>query len=146
METTVTVDQLMAVAEELASARSTYETLKATASEAESKVAAAEEKLVKLLEAAGLNKFHAAGVGTISLVTKMSVTTPKGHDDKEKFFNFLKEKYGKEGLYTYATVNHNSLNSLYNQLLEESAEPATFVIPGISAPTARTSLRLTRSK
>jgi len=144
-EVSVTVEQLNKAAGIVGELRKEYETRKAFASEAEKELSAAEENLVKLLEASGNTKFFAPGVGTVSLITKMSVTTPKDIHEKKEFFKFLEDKYGEEGLYTYATVNYNSLNSLYNQLLEESNEPALFSVPGVGAPTAKVSLRLTRS-
>lgn len=64
-----------------------------------------------------------------------SVSMPKNHDDREAFFNYLRER----GVYdTYITVNSQSLNAFYKVEREEAEkrgeDMVLFHIPGLPEP------------
>lgn len=75
--------------------------------------------------------------GTFTRVEKYRVTIPKTEEEKQAFFKWLEEN-GK--FMQYATVNSNSLNSLYTEeweAVKESGDPEAalnFRIPGVSEP------------
>jgi hypothetical protein len=72
---------------------------------------------------------------------KTSVTTPKTPEEKEQLFQFLRDK----GIFLeFASVNSQSLNSLYKSLAEEAAENGVldFKLPGVGEPTIYTTLKM----
>lgn len=83
-------------------------------------------KVMKALELSGKSNYKSE-LGTISVVNKFSVETPKELEAKKAFFGWLTER----GIFEeYATVNSMKLNALYNEQLEISGDP-DFKIPGI---------------
>lgn len=91
-----------------------------------SKLEELKHKVLVLLENAGKSNYKSER-GTVSIVNKFSVETPKALEDKRNFFKWLHEK----GIFEeYTTVNSAKLNSLYNEQLELSNDP-NFKIPGI---------------
>lgn len=72
---------------------------------------------------------------------RSSVTTPKTLEDKEKLFNWLKEK---AIFMEIVSVNSQTLNSLYKNLSEDAAKEGIldFQIPGVANPTTYTTLKL----
>jgi len=97
------------------------------------KLEALKSKIVFMLDESGMEKFHTPGVGTVSVRNRFTVTTPKSLEDKEKFFQWLRER----GIFTeVVSVNSQKLNSLYQEEIEKSladGEP-DFSIPGIPEP------------
>lgn len=72
-----------------------------------------------------------------------SVTTPKTAEDKKLLFEFLESK----GIFLdIASVNSQTLNSLYKSLAAEAADEGNFdfKIPGVGEPTTYTTLKLRR--
>lgn len=75
--------------------------------------------------------------------TSTSVTTPKTAEEKELLFKFLADR----GIFLeIASVNSQTLNSLYKSLAAEAADEGNydFKIPGVGEPTSYTSLKLRR--
>lgn len=72
---------------------------------------------------------------------KTSVTTPKTPEEKEQLFEFLQQR----GIFLeMASVNSQTLNSLYKSLAEEAAEKGVldFRMPGVGEPTEYISLKM----
>ena len=83
-------------------------------------------KVMTCLDQAGKSNYKSER-GTVSVVNKFSVETPKELEAKKAFFEWLEQR----GLFDeYATVNSAKLNALYNEHLEISGDP-NFKIPGI---------------
>lgn len=81
--------------------------------------------------------------GKLKIEEKWRVGLPETEVDKMKFFEWLNEK----GIFeTYATVNSNSLNSLYFAEQKASDDPMTFKLPGIPAPKLFEKLNFRRKK
>lgn len=75
--------------------------------------------------------------------TKSSVVTPKTPEEKKMLFDFLQEK----GVFLeIASVNSQTLNSLYKTFAAEAADKGNFdfKMPGVPEPTSYTSLKLRR--
>ena len=81
--------------------------------------------------------------GKLKIDQKWRVNLPETLADKMEFFEWLKSKDIFE---TYATVNSNSLNSLYFAEQKSSDDPMTFSLPGIPAPKLFEKLNFKRSK
>lgn len=122
---------------ELQEAREDADKKKAVASEATKKADSLEQELIGLLQACKKSSYKVDGVGTVTVYDKHSVKVPADGENKDLFFAFVEEKYGKDGLDKYRTVNSAALNSLFNQLVEEEGINE---MPGIGLPSARTIL------
>jgi hypothetical protein len=105
-----------------------------------------EQKIIDNLKAAGKKRYILEGVGQISLTDGLSVQTPKTPEQKQAFFNWLREEMGEDGYLTYASVNSSSLNSLYKQKVEEYGERGEVLeIEGLEPPTSFTKLSLRKA-
>lgn len=105
-----------------------------------------EAKIISLLAQAGKTKYVVEGVGQVITTENLYVPTPKTPEQKQAFFNWLREELGEDGYYTYATVNSNSLNSLYKQKVEEYGERGEVLdIEGLEPPTSHVKLSLRRA-
>lgn len=72
--------------------------------------------------------------GKIVIQKRFSVRQPKDPEEREKFFNYLREK----GLFEdMVSVNSMTLNAYYKQELETARQEGNFdfAIPGLSEPT-----------
>lgn len=136
--------------DELASAynqkRVEYEGAKAISNDLHAHMESAKFELIKLLQVAGKTKYEAEGIGKITLVDKLSVTTPKTLGDKQLLFGWLESKFGEDYL-AYLSINHQTLNSLYNAELKEAGDNGTeFSVPGLEPATTNTELRFSKTK
>lgn len=77
---------------------------------------------------------YKAAAGSVKLKTTWRVNLPQSDEDKQKLFDWLKER----GIFNkYATVNSNSLNSLYMaewEAAKKRGEGMEFEIPGVPQP------------
>lgn len=111
----------------------------------------AENALIEAMTQAGKDKYIVEGVGTFGFVDKMSVTTPKTNEDKQKLAEYLEQKGGKVLFWSMFGINSNTLQTFYRGEFEEYQEAiekgavdkeVAFGIPGLDAPTNRRGLRL----
>lgn len=141
----VSVKELEETITMLVEARAEYDRAKTIASEKNATVELLEEKVTELMEKADKDVYVGRDA-RITIVSKLQVTTPKSPEDKQKFFEWLKLKHGEEAMWAYATVNHNSLNSLYNTEAEEAKVRGEMIsVDGIEAPTIRKTLQVRKS-
>jgi hypothetical protein len=94
-------------------------------------------KIVAQLTEAGKSKYVAEGVGTFSIVNKLTITTPKTIEDKRMLFGYIKETHGEDYLDSVLSINHNTLGSFYRAEVEKAADPSLFTIPGLGEPVVR---------
>lgn len=125
-------------------ARDDYDHKKTIASEANRVVEDYEKKLLEYLMISGKQKYYVDGIGTISTVEKIYISTPKEPEEKEAFTAFIFEKYGQDGINKYLGVNSQSLNSLFKMLREE--DPSLTSLPGSGEMTLNQELRFTKKK
>lgn len=118
----VTTHELDLAIKNLKEARDAYDVAKAISSEKHSVVEKLEGALLGLLDAADKSVYEAEGIARVSVSLKTQVTTPKTIDEKERFFKWVENKLGREGLLAYQTVNYQSLNSLYNTAMKEALD------------------------
>lgn len=128
-------------------AEKNYEEAKKISNEKYRVLCELEERLIETMTAANKRKYFLKDVGTVSVVTKYTVQTPKTIEEKEKFTNYLREKYGQEVFLDYFSVNHNKLNAFYNQEVEQALREGNgnFQLPGIEAPTHRQYLSIRKN-
>jgi hypothetical protein len=105
-----------------------------------------EVTLMKLMERAGKEKYICEGVGLVTISKGLSVKTPKTPEQKEAFFNWLREHEGEDAYHAYMTVNSNSLNSFYNLKNREYGERGEILeIAGLDQPTEYSKLSLRKA-
>ncbi len=110
-------------------------------------IASIENMLANYLKALNRTDYKHAS-GTVTAAKKWRVNMPETDADKANLFGWLRER----GIFDkYATVNSNSLNSLYmaewEKVKRESPLDAlTFTIPGIGAPKLFESIQKRKGK
>lgn len=129
------LDTMVATYREL---RQIYEDQDKLAKEQYHRMKVAQDLVQQSLLALGKTKYFVDGIGTVSLVQKSSVTTPKTNEDKEALFAYIYSKFGEQGLIAMQSVHSTTLNSFVNKELENDP---SLVIPGLSTPTVTTELR-----
>jgi hypothetical protein len=128
----VTTRELDELSAELRDAVDRDREIEALSKDSKMVLATLKESMMTLLEKAGKTQYKAEGVGLCVIKKKMSVTTPKDADSKKEFFNWIKEKFGEIGFWSYVSINSQTLNSLYNEQLEQAEDPSTFVVAGLA--------------
>ena len=147
----ITVEELDRRAKEYHEAYAEYEKAKSVSTELFKKAEVLEGKLIEAMELAGKNKYHVEGIGTFSFVNKMTVPTPKTPEERRALFGYIRDKHGDDFFHSVASVNHQTLQKLYNTDFEEYVETnpeeaASFAIPGLQAPTNKKSLAVRGEK
>ena len=138
----VSVTDLTRLVCQYVDSRAEYDEAKTLSSAKHDVVEGHKTKIIEMLNEAGLKKFSVPGVGDIMKIETLTYQTPKDPADKEKLFGYIENKFGKDGFLAYASINHQTLNSLA-KLLVEGGETA---IPGLGLPKSEPTLRFNRSK
>jgi hypothetical protein len=99
--------------------------------------------ILRILMDAGKSKYPVDGVGTVSIVNKYVVRTPKELAALRALKGYVITKYGAETADQMFTVNHMTLNSFFNKE-KEAVEDPNFILPGCEAPTLEQQLRFTK--
>jgi len=138
---TVDLQKMDDLIREMRSKKEEHEEAKKKATEIYKEYATLEHKVVAALKSAGKKSYKVDGLGTFSIVHKQVVTTPKTVEAKREVFEYIRNKYGDDVLDTMRSINHQSLNSFYNQEAEKAEDPSLFEIPGLDAPTVKEEAR-----
>lgn len=142
----ITVEQVDTAIKVLAQLKEEYETKKDAASLVHSNYEKQQNTVIELLTKIGKTSFKLEGVGTVTKKASLVVQTPKTIEEKALLFKWLKDNLGAEGFLSYASVNSQSLNSLYNTMFEEADDKMNFKIDGVGEPTERITLSFRRGK
>lgn len=146
----VTVEQLDKMVKEYNDKYAEYEAQKAISTQLYKDAEVLEGKLVEAMEQAGKSKYYVEGVGTVYFSDKLVVPTPKTNEDKKKVFTWLREKQGDTVFFATVSINHQTLQKLYNTALEEAVnageDASLFHIPGLQTPTSMRSLNFRKEK
>ena len=116
--TTAVIDKAVT---EMYAARRRYDDAKKISNEFDAKHKSLKAVVVKLLTDANKDRYSENGVGSVSRVEKLRVTTPKSLEDKAALFKYLKDTLGADGFLTYASVNSASLTN-YTMIHTQSAK------------------------
>lgn len=141
IEEVVSVNELVKLIETSFQLRKEYEEAKRESDKKHAEYQAASFRAATMLEGLGLDKFHTAS-GTFSYTYSETWRVPKTPEQREAFFNYLKEK----GIYDeMVSVNSNSLNSFAKTEEQNALDEGNFDfrIPGLekSAPVIKPILR-----
>ena len=139
VDTSVTTEDLDTAVELMAEAKADYEAKKSISNEAHAEWQTHKAKVISLLRSINKKKYTVDGVGTVSVTEKLKVRTPQAHEDKELFFAWVNENFGREGFLSYLGINYNTLNALYNDQFTKAKEDGVasdFNIPGVRNPEA----------
>lgn len=127
-------------------ARIDYDDAKAISNEKHKAYKDLELEVIKALSDAGKSSYKLDGVGTFSVIDKLTVTTPKTVEEKAELFNWIDSQHGRDTLTTMLSINHQTLNSFYKESFESSDDKAMFSIPGLNEPTVTKEGRFRSSK
>lgn len=108
------------------------------------KLAKMQAEMLSVLEKFGRTNYAIPGQGMLIKSERLTVTLPETPDDKEAFYNYLKEKNLFEDV---VTVNYMTLNAFYKKEFEIAAEEGRavgFKIPGINEPKMFVTLKCVR--
>lgn len=144
----VTTEHLDQLVKDYRAAREEYDAAK-TISNKLSHVKDDKEKiLLDTLILAGKDKYHVDGIGLVYKIQKLVVPTPKTLEDKRKLFDYISEAHGEVFLMDKLSINHQTINKLYNDDFEEAAErgDTAFSIPGLQEPTHDISIGFRKEK
>lgn len=120
---------------ELVELRKVYQDRKEIASKAYEEVEAMEAKISSVLQASGKSKYFVDGVGTAYLINKYVIRSPKDNHSKQLLFDYIKQNHGEDVLMSKLSINHQSLNSFYNEEVAALAKEGKVAqIPGIEEP------------
>jgi ATP-dependent protease HslVU (ClpYQ) ATPase subunit len=125
-----TIQEMEKMVEEIADLRMKESQASAAKKAATEALEAAELRMLTTLNGEGLTSYRGS-MGLVSLSYRTSVKTPKTDEDRQKFFDYLKER----GLYDkLISVNSQTLNSFYKSELEAALESGKdgCEIPGIN--------------
>ena len=128
----ITVNDLDKFVAEMADLRRQKDLKNEELSEIEGRIRKCKETAIGYLTELGRDNYKSPD-GTISIRDLWRVETPKTDEAKQKLFDFLTDN----GLfYKYATINSNSLNSLYMEYWEaaQAAGELSYELPGIEQP------------
>ncbi len=103
-------------------------------------------KMISILEKFGRSNYSIPGSGMLIKSERLTVTLPKTPEDKDAFYEYLKNKNLFEDI---VTVNSMTLNAFYKKEFEIAAEEGRavgFKIPGISEPKTITTLNVRKGK
>jgi hypothetical protein len=130
----VTVEELDTLIGQMFDQIAECEAKEAALTEENKKLASLEAKVTKYLEELGREDFKSPR-GTVSIKEKWRVNLPKTDAEKAAFFDWLRG----QGIFDkYATVNSNSLNSLYMaewEVAKQEGRGMEFSLPGIGPAT-----------
>lgn len=135
----ISVEELDAIARECRSKRDAYEIAKSKSTDLYKIYEEAEGQLLTAMQQAGKRKYHVEGLGLFYFIEKLVVTTPETNEAKAKFFDWLRDKFGPTFLLDKQSINHQSLQKIYNDAYNEAKEAGsadTFAVPGLETPTA----------
>jgi len=139
----VSIEDMNKLVERLKEAREKKDQAKIILSQIQAEEDTLEAELLEVLESQGLKNFRAACDIVVGTRNEFSVRQPQGPENEEAFNNWLKEN----DLDRLRKVNYQSLNSLYRERLEAAAaQGEVVVIPGLEAPTVRTTLTVRKGK
>ena len=132
-EKQVSVQEMDAMVKELFELRAEIEAKESVIKELNKTLAKKQGEFTACLKALGRENYK-SDHGTVSVVQKWRVSVPQTEEAKQAFFAHLKER---GVLWQYATVNSNSLNSLFMadwEAAQERGEGMEFKMPGVSEP------------
>lgn len=140
------ISALDALVKDYADKRQMYDVAKEESNNRHKLYKEAESRMLEALTAEGKRQYQVAGVGKLSVINKFQVSMPKDHESKKLLLEYLESK-GEDVFLSYVTVNHQSLNSLYNQENELALENGQiYNLPGVAEATCEQGVRLTKEK
>lgn len=140
----LTVSEVENLCAAIAAQREVIADISSTRKEAEKKLDELELKMLAVLEQMGKTSYQ-SNVGTVYISPRTAVKMPASPEDREAFFNYLREKGIFESM---ITVHSQTLNSYYKEAFEEAVQNGDdgFHIPGLGEPVLSQSIGLRKTK
>lgn len=102
--------------------KAVVENIKDRLADEQKKLSELQNKALKKLEAAEVDKFSIPGMGTIYKQKNFSVKVPKDPSDKQNLFNYIETKKGADVLFNMLSINSRTLNSFYKEERNNAVE------------------------
>lgn len=128
----ITIEQLELMCEEIARQREFVEKIRKEKQAQDKALLDLELKFLEALREVGKDSYK-SNVGTLYSIHKVTYRVPKTPEQRQAFFDYLKEK----GVYQdLVTVNSQTLNSFAREQFElaKSSGDENFEIPGLESP------------
>lgn len=141
----VTLSELDGMIQQLFSKRKEYEELDKILSEKNAEVDALKQKVLSILEALNKTSYKVDGIGSVYTSQKLQVSMPKDAEKAEA----LRKRFYAEGMESYLTVNHQSLNSIYKGLVEDAqakGQSISEVLPELGEPQVYVTIGMRKGK
>lgn len=143
--TEISIEGFESLCKTVADQREKCDVASAALKEENKKLEKLEMKVLSYLKDMNRTNYPSA-YGTVGIMRRTSVTTPKTPEDKAALFEYLRAK----GLYeSMVGVNSQTLNSFYRQELEiaeAEGRVADFRIPGLGEPTISETVTFRKAK
>jgi len=141
----ISITDMRQAVEALREAKSAYESAKRISDDMHAVYSEAQAKIIAMLKDAGQDTFTVTGVGRVTISEQLSVKTPKTPEEKQAFFDWVRREMGEDGYWAYATVNSQSLNTLYKTKFAEYASRGEVLeIDGLEPASSFTKLSFTK--
>jgi hypothetical protein len=138
-----TIEQMQIYISELSILKAEEDSQEEKLKEIKEKKYELEKIILATLEENGLKSFKSDEFGEVNTRSRLSVRAPQG-ENKERFFQYLKEKGEFEAL---ATIHSNTLNAWYKTEVERAAsENKMFSAPGLDMPQTHTTIIYKKTK
>lgn len=98
-----------------------------------------EAKILECLEQMGRTNYKSK-VGTVSITHRTSFKLPGSPEEKEAYFNYLREKDMYDSMISVNSSKHNSFCKAELELAEAEGRGLDFKIPGVAEPTINKTL------
>lgn len=144
----ISVEEMDRQVKELASLDAQKKTVEKMLEDITSKCEVQKQILFNILKKSGKDKYLLSGVGTVSIMKEKGFQTPKTNEDKEKFFNWVQEKHGRDFLLAKQSFNSKSLNAFLKAEYEAEIEKGNtvFKVPGIMDATTYEKIKFNKAK
>lgn len=98
-----------------------------------------EKKILECLEQMGRTSYKGK-VGTVSITHRTSFRLPASPEEKEAYFNYLRDKGMYDSMISVNSQKHNSFCKAEMEIAEAEGRGLDFKIPGVLEPTINKTL------
>lgn len=143
--TELTINEFKAICKNLFDIRTEFEEIERIYKVKSKELEDAKYKVLAYMEEYKLPSFEVPGMGTIGTRNTFQVKMPQETDKREILLAYIRES----GLENTLTINHNTLNKLYNDKrkeVEEQGGSLEGLIPGLDDPRVHTILTIRKGK
>lgn len=87
----------------------------------------------QMLDGLGRKSYQVPGIGTITKVVDNSYKMPEGLSERLQLFEYIQNKYGRDALLGYQSINHQTLNRFVKDETGMGDKVPGLAAPGVSS-------------